>query len=130
MTTITDDIGVWNTLGYVHPVVDAWIKYPNTATGANATLRLKYLCSDWLKLQSYLLIRPVYQTSNTLANGKAIKIFPNKIADIIECPIPQDLQDRSIYFRNFEIKKVLRRRRKIGITSDIDIEVMLQELWG
>ncbi|MBW4479680.1 MAG: hypothetical protein KME54_23245 [Tolypothrix brevis GSE-NOS-MK-07-07A] len=130
MSTITDDIGVWNLLGSVIPVWNAWIKFPNTATGANATLRLSYLCADWKKVNSYILVRPRYQTSNTIAHGIAVKVYPQTIPDLIEIPIPQDLQDRSIYFRDFEIKKVSKWRRKVGITPDVDIDVKLEELWG
>jgi hypothetical protein len=130
MTLKTDDIGVWNLLGSVIPAWNAWIKFPNTATGANATLRLTCLCPDWKKLNSYLLIRPRYQTSNTLAHGIVTKIYPEVMPTLIEVPIPQDLQDRSIYFRHFEIKKVSKWRRRVGITPDVDIDVKLEELWG
>ena len=130
MATITDDIGVWNNLGTVAPTTDKWLKFPTTATGANATLRVSYVCADWTKLNSYILIRPQYQTSNSLANGTAIRLYPENVSTIIELPIPQDLQDRSVYFRNFEVKKVLRWRRKIGITPDSKLDVKLEELWG
>ncbi|GAX43445.1 hypothetical protein NIES4075_44580 [Tolypothrix sp. NIES-4075] len=130
MSTITDDIGVWNLLGSVIPVWNNWLKFPNTATGTNATLRLSYLCPDWKKLNSYLLLRPRYQTSNTLSIGIVVKIYPEIIPNLIEVPIPQDLQDRSIYFRDFEIKKVSKWRRRVGITPDVDISVKLEELWG
>jgi hypothetical protein len=130
MTTTTDDIGVWNDLGTVQAIKKQWIKLPLTATGANATVRASFICSDWSKLSSYVLIRPRYKTANSDQTGNAIRIYPAQTPVIFESPIPQDLQDRSVYFRDFEIYKVGRYRRYIGITPDANLQVKLEELWG
>jgi hypothetical protein len=129
MNTITDDIGVWNDLGTI-TATQNWTKFPITATGANATLRLSFFCSDWSKLNSYLLIRPRYQTANSNQQGTALRLYLEQTSSILELPIPRDFQERSIYFRSFEVKKVLRWRRKIGVTPDAILQVKLEELWG
>lgn len=131
MTTRTDDIGVWNDLGMVQALKKLWVKFPITATGANATLRASFLCSDWSKLSSYILIRPRYTTSNSDATGEATRIYPATTPVIFEMPIPADFQERSVYFRDFEVYKVSRRRpRLVGITPDANLQVRLEELWG
>ncbi|WGV25967.1 hypothetical protein [Halotia branconii] len=131
MGTRTDDIGVWNDLGTVQAEKKLWVKFPTTATGANATLRASFLCSDWDKLSSYVLIRPRYTTASSDATGETAKIYPATIPVIIEMPIPADFQERSVYFRDFEVYKVSRRRtRLVGITPDANLQVRLEELWG
>jgi hypothetical protein len=129
--TTTDDIGVWNNLGTIQAQKKLWVKFPTTATGANATLRASFLCSDWDKLSSYVLIRPRYTTANTDATGEATRIYPALTPVIIEMPIPSDFQERSIYFRHFEVYKVsYRRTRLVGVTPDANLQVRLEELWG
>ncbi|MBD2365182.1 hypothetical protein H6G36_29195 [Anabaena minutissima FACHB-250] len=131
MGTRTDDIGVWNDLGVIVAQKKQWLKFPTTATGANATIRVSFLCSDWNKLSSYILIRPRYQTANSDQTGNAIRIYPATTPVLFESPIPSDLQERSVYFRDFEVYKVgYRRPRYIGITPDAILEVRLEELWG
>lgn len=131
MTTFSDDIGVWNNLGTIRAEPKTWIKFPTTATGANATFRAAFICSDWDKLSSYVLFRPHYQTANSDQIGTSIRIYPNQQPSIFELPIPQDLQDRSIYFRNIEVYKVrYRRTRLVGITLDANLDIKLEELWG
>jgi hypothetical protein len=130
VTTRTDDIGVWQLLGTITPKQKEWLKFPTTATGANATLRATYICSDWSKLNSYLLIRPRYQTFNSNQVGQAIRIYPEPLGNLFEIPIPPDFLERSVYFRDFEVRKVLRWRRRIGVTPDAILDVKLEELWG
>jgi hypothetical protein len=131
MATITDDIGIWNDLGTVQAEKKQWIKFPMTATGANATIRASFVCSDWTKLSSHILLRPRYKTANSDQTGSAVRIYPSQTPVVIEIPIPQDFQERSIYFRDFEVYKVSRRRaRLVGVTPDAILQVKLQELWG
>lgn len=130
MATREDDIGIWNDLGIVRPVLYNWTKFPVTANGANATLRANFTCNDWSKVNHYLLIRPRYQTANSNSQGQPIRVYPEQTSIIFEVPIPQDLQERSIYFRDFEVRKVLRWRRQIGITPDAIVDINLEELWG
>jgi hypothetical protein len=127
MTTRTDSIGVWNDLGSVVPQYKQWIKFPNLATGGNATLLLNYTSPNWDKLNSYLLVRPIYVQSIV---GIASRIYPDQSGNLIEIPIPEDLQLRFADFRNFEIRKVLRWRRRIGVTPDASYIVKLEELWS
>ncbi len=130
MPTTGDDIGIWNNLGTITPTLNQWVKFPTTATGANATLRVTYICNDFSKVNSYCWIRSRYQTSNSNQVSKAIRLYPTSDKQLIEVPIPQDLQDRSIYFRDFEVKKVIKYRRYIGTTPDIVWQIKLEELWG
>lgn len=131
MGTRTDDIGVWNNLGTVQAEKKLWVKFPQTATGANATLRASFLCSDWNKLSSYILIRPRYTTANSDATGETVRIYPATTPAVFEMPIPADFLERSVYFRDFEVYKVSRRRtRLVGVTSDAVLQVQLEELWG
>lgn len=130
MPTITDDIGVWNDLGLVTPNRSNWVKFPITATGANATFRVSCLCSDWNKINSFAWLRARYQTSNSNQVSQSIRIYPHLDSQLIEFPIPQDLQDRSIYFRDFEVKKALKYRRYIGLSPDINWQMKLEEIWG
>ncbi|OKH47298.1 hypothetical protein NIES2101_23965 [Calothrix sp. HK-06] len=130
MPSITDDIGVWFNLGAIN-VTQNWIKFPNTATGANATIRLSFNSPSWNKLNSYILIRPRYKTSNSDQVGQAQRVYPvQNLKIVLQVPIPEDFQERSIYFRDFEVKKVLRYRRRIGYTPDAELNVTLEELWG
>lgn len=131
MPTSSDDIGVWNNLGTVQAQLKTWLKFPVTATGANATFRATFICSNWDKLSSYVLFRPRYQTANSDQVGTSIRIYPNQQPSIFEIPIPQDLQDRSIYFRDIEVYKVRYcRSRLVGITLDANLDIKLEELWG
>ncbi|MBW4644759.1 MAG: hypothetical protein KME23_17650 [Goleter apudmare HA4340-LM2] len=131
MTTTTDDIGVWNNLGTIQTVKKQWIKFPVTATGANSTLRASFICNDWNKLSSYVLIRPRYNTANSDQTGNAVRLYPATTPVIVELPIPLDLQERSVYFRDFEVYKVGRRRsRLVGVTPDANLQIKLEELWG
>ncbi|MBE9208837.1 hypothetical protein IQ244_20280 [Nostoc sp. LEGE 06077] len=131
MPTSSDDIGVWNNLGTIRAEPKIWIKFPTTATGANATFRATFICSNWDKLSSYVLFRPKYQTANSDQIGTAIRIYPEQVSSIFEIPIPQDLQDRSVYFRDIEVYKVRWRRvRSVGITLDANLDIKLEELWG
>lgn len=127
MTTRTDDIGVWNDLGSVEPRYNQWIKFPNTATGGNNTLQINYISPSWDKLNSYILIRPVYSQSIV---GSAKRIYPAIEGNLIELPIPEDLRLRFADFRDFEIRKFFRWRRRIGMTPDASYIVKLEELWG
>lgn len=130
MPTREDDIGIWNDLGTVTPNHTTWSKFPNTATGANATLRIICICSDWSKVNSFVWLRARYQTSDSNQVSQSVRIYPHQDNQIIQFPIPQDLQDRSVYFRDFEIKKNLRWRKYIGLTPDITWQMKLEELWG
>ncbi len=131
MPTRTDDIGVWNNLGSVKPKYQEWLKFPITATGANTAIRVSCSCPSWDKLNSYILIRPRYSTANSDQVGQAVRIYPTEnTKNVVEIPIPIDFQDRSVYFRDFEVKKVLRWRRRIGVTPDADLTITLEELWG
>lgn len=130
MGTITDDIGVWNDLGTITPLHKQWLKFPNRATGANATLRITCFCSDWNKVNSWIWLRPRYQTSNSDQVGLSIRIYPKQEKQLVEIPIPVDLQERSVYFRDFEVYKNLRWRRYIGYTPDVNWQIKLEELWG
>ncbi len=128
--TITDDIGVWNNLGTITPTSSNWIKFPNTATGANATLRVTYFCDDFSKVKSWCYLRARYQTADSNQVSQSIRLYPKTDKQLIQFPIPQDLQDRSVYFRDFEIKKFLKVRRSVGTTKDIIWQIQLEELWG
>jgi hypothetical protein len=128
--TITDDIGVWNDLGTITPSCTDWIKFPNTATGANATLRATYFCSDFSKVKSWCWLRARYRTGDSDQVSQSIRLYPKADKQLIEFPIPQDLQDRSVYFRDFEVRKFLKLRRSVGITPDIIWQIKLEELWG
>lgn len=127
MAQITDDIGVWNDLGVVSPGTDQWLKFPVTAVGSNSTLRLTFFCNNFPAVKSRLMLRPNYTTASTGDTGKVIWIRPESNRQIIEVPIPKDLFDRSVYFRDFEAKKYLRFNRYV--TYDYDWSVKLEELW-
>jgi hypothetical protein len=131
MTTSSDDIGVWNNLGTVRAEVKTWLKFPVTATGGNATFRATFTCSNWDNLSSNVLFRPRYVTAGTDSVGQSIRIYPNKEPSIFELPIPQDLQERNVYFRSIEVYKIRWRRTKlVGITIDANLDIKLEELWG
>ncbi|ULP73106.1 hypothetical protein BDGGKGIB_02759 [Nodularia sphaerocarpa UHCC 0038] len=130
MATITDDIGIWNDLGTVRAERREWHKLPNTSVGGNPTIRISFICSDWEALSSYILIRPLYKTANSEQVGQATRIFPRPIPEIVEIPIPNDLLARFINFRDFEVYKVGRRLRTVGITPDANLDVRGEELWG
>lgn len=130
MPTYQDDIGIWNDLSSVVPSSKFWTKFPIVATGANDTIRIRFESQDFSKIKSFIWLRSRYQTANSDQVSQAIRIYPQQEKQIIQIPIPQDLQDRSVYFRAFEIKKQLRYRRYIGTASDINYLVFCEELWG
>lgn len=130
MATYQDDVGIWNELGSVVPDSKDWLKFPIVATGANATIRVWFESQDFEKVKSFIWLRSRYQTSNSDQVSQSIRVYPQTGKQIIQVPIPQDLQDRSIYFRAFEIKKQLRYRKYIGTTNDVDYLVYSEELWG
>ena len=130
MSTRTDGFGIWNDLGSVIPQYKQWLKFSNTAIGGNSVLQLNYTSPNWQQLNSYLLIRPVYNTAGDTLIGDAKRVYPELDGNIVEFPIPEDLRARFIDFRDFQIKKVARWRRRLGITPDASYTVKLEELWG
>lgn len=130
MSFSTDSVGNWRYLGYILTIKRQWVKIPTAATGGTATFRAVFLCSNWARLSSYLLLRPQYQVSGAPQLGQAIRIWPAPQPLIFEMPIPQELRDRGIIEREIEILKVGRLRRGAGISPDANLEIRLEELWG
>lgn len=130
MTTITDDIGVWNDLGTLDPVIYEWTKFPVTAVGGNATIRASFFCSEWNKINNWCLLRAKYTTAQTAQVSPAIRVYPSQIPRILEFPIPQDLMDRNIFFRDFEVIRKTRYIRYIGRLPGANWQIKLEELWG
>ena len=131
MTTFSDAIGNWHSLGNLHPVERQWLKFPVTATGSNSTFRAVFLCDNWAKMSSYCLFRSRYTLQGTDQTAAEIKrVYPAATPVIFQLPIAQELLDRSIYLRDIEIYKTrFRRSRVVGVSPDSIIEVQLQELW-
>lgn len=131
MGTITDDIGVWNDLGTLQPTtLNEWVKFPSTAVGGNATLRVTFFCTDFSKVRSSCWFRPNYKTANTDQVGRAIRLYPKPERILLDIPVPEELQERSVFFRDFQLLKTLRLRKRPGITPDIPWSIKLEELWG
>lgn len=130
MTFSSDSIGQWRYLGYVLTIKRQWVKIPTAATGGNATFRASFLCSDWAKLSSYLLLRPRYQVSGSPQLGAAVRVYPAPLPSIFEIAIPQEIKERGIIEREIEVLKVGRFRRGAGISPDANLEIRLDELWG
>lgn len=130
MATTEDDIGIWNDLGTLTPGAENWVKFPVLATGANDTVRITFSSENFSKINSFVWLRPRYQTANSDQVGQAIRVYPKPEKQVLEVPISQDFRDRSIYFRAFEIKKQLKFRRYVGTTLDINYMMKLEELWG
>lgn len=129
MTTINDELGVWNQLGQVTPIVGTWSKFPVISNGANRTFRATFFCVNFAKIHSFAYIRSEFFTANTSQVVPAIRLYPKQETFIFELPIPKDLLDRNIYLRHIEVMKVFRRTKPIGFTSDIDWTIKLEEIW-
>ncbi len=128
---ITDDIGIWSSLGVIQPQRKQWLKLPVTATGGNNTFRLFCECSDWSKLAAYLLVRSRYTTSNTDQVGLPIRISPSPIPVIFELRMPEELLERSVYFRDLEIYRVnTARLNYMGTNINASLQIRIEELWG
>jgi hypothetical protein len=44
-------------------------------------------------------------------------------------PVPKDLMARNIYLRHIEVMKVFSRTKYVGVTSDIEWQLKLEEIW-
>lgn len=133
MGTYSDDIGVWNDLGSVVPSLYDWLKFPTISNGAHNTFRLKITCPQPQKINSYILLRSRFTTANSDQVEEAKRIYPKSHTQeklLFRIPLNQELMDRTIYLRSIEIKKVYVRTKYLGITTDVDYSVYLEELWG
>jgi hypothetical protein len=128
MSTITDDFGVWNDLGTIQPVVGNWIALPETAVGGLDLLRFSFIYPSSADINSYILIRSIYKTGSNALFSKAIKAYPSQDTTILDIPIPKDLKDRDIYFRDIEIRKYIYGYKYL--VPDYQWQVKVEELWG
>lgn len=130
MGTFTDDIGVWNELGTVYPRLFEWEKFPVTAVGGNSLLRVRFESDNFSAIRSYGWLRARVNTGGTNQITRAIRLYPKQEIMIVEFPIPQDLQDRSVFFREFELQQVVRLPRRAITIRDEFWLAKLEELWG
>jgi hypothetical protein len=131
MTTIADDFGVWNNLGTVSPILNEWVKFPFQAIGGLNSIRLSFnydlsLIND---NNSYGLLRWTFNAGSNELIAKPQRVYVDKKTIILDLPIPQDLKDRGVYYRYFEIKKRPYYIPKWKI-KDLNWQVKLEELWG
>lgn len=124
-----DDVAVWKNLGTLTPEFLTWKKFQETSTGGNSIFRVKFICTDFSKIRSFCWLRARFQTAQTNQVEQAIRIYPKPENMIFEIPVPKDLFDRNIYFRDFEIIKGRKYRGK-GTITEPAYQVQLEEIWG
>lgn len=131
MPYTSDDAGIWNQLGFVTPIHDQWLVFPELAVAANATFRAQIACNDFAKINSFCYIRSRYRTQTTDQETMAIRVYPKSHPEgkfLIELPPNAELLDRGVYSRSIEIKKVIRWRKWYGIVPDSSYSITLEEL--
>ena len=124
-----DDVAVWKNLGTITPEFLTWKKFQETSTGGNSVFRVKFTCSDFSKVRSFIWLRPRFQTAQTNQVERATRVYPKPDDMILEFPVPKDLFDRNLYFRDFEIIKG-RSYSGRGIITEPIYQVQLEEIWG
>lgn len=129
MPTIQDEIGVWNQLGTVTALPATWLKFPVISNGANGLFRATFTCSSFPRIHSYALIRSEFFTARTSQFTQALRVYPKPEIQTFEMPVPKDLMARNIYLRHIEVMKVFSRTKYVGVTSDIEWQLKLEEIW-
>ncbi|MBD1836132.1 hypothetical protein H6F61_26470 [Cyanobacteria bacterium FACHB-472] len=130
MPTANDALGVWNDLGTLYPTEGEWIKFPVQAVGGNDLVRISFIYPTDAIISSWSWLRCIYTTADVSPVSQAVKVYPKAVPMLINMPIFQDLRDREVTFRNFEILKMVRSSRYSGIVTDYLWGVKLEELWG
>jgi hypothetical protein len=128
MTTITDNFGIWNNLGTITPVISAWTKFPNMATGGLDIIRASFIYNESLDINSYIWLRSRFVAENNEVVTQSRKVYPTMDYVILELLIPSEFKQRGNYFRYFELKKVIYGNRYIA--PDQKWRIKLEELWG
>lgn len=124
-----DDIGVWNPLGRINsPSLELWTPFPVLSTTGNALFRVQFYCSNFNRISSFCWIRVNIKTQGTEQAFKPIRLYPTEQKQLIEIPVPKDLELRNVYFRSIEVKKSIRRVRYIGVIPDIRWDISLDEI--
>lgn len=126
---ITDPFGVWGNLGTITPQPNQWITFPLIAYETNPTIRATFICSDFSKIRSYGLLRMVFKVDGKASNYPAIRINPKDEQVNYEFPVPQDLLERGITARSFEVMQKL-YYTYYGARTTISWSLQLEELWG
>lgn len=132
MATISDDLGVWNQLGSLQPILQDWLEFPVVSDGAKNTFRLEVVSLDPENINSYLLIRSRFQSSLTNQVEQSIRIYPKSHLEeklLFQLPLNRDLFENSVFTRKIEVRKVYIRTRYLGITMDTNYTIRLEELW-
>lgn len=126
-----DDIGLWNPLGSINVTRYKWLRFSTIATGGNTTFRAYFDATHFQRLPTYFLFRQRFITESSDQVGIPIRVSPSSIPVVFELKIPEELAERGVYHRHIEVYRVVTRRSKyVGLTTDMEIIVMLEELWG
>ncbi|UYD38978.1 hypothetical protein [Tolypothrix sp. PCC 7601] len=128
MNSISDEFGIWRNLGLLSPQDRIWLQFPEQSTSTDSLLRISCFSDYFNRINSYGLIRAKYQLSNTVVFSLETRFFPRADKQLIEIPIPKILITRNIYARYFEVMKIIRYRRRVGITNNILWDIKLEEL--
>jgi hypothetical protein len=128
LTLTSDDIGDWDYLGLLSPQDRIWLQFPNQSNSSEGLFRITCYCDSFNKINSYGIIRPKYQLANSVHFGLGLKFYPRPDKQLLEIPIPKALILRDIYNPYFEIMKIVRYRRGVGLTPSILWDIKLEEL--
>lgn len=128
MTSTTDDIGNWHYLGLISPLDRQWTQFSEQGISTEALLRITCFCDNFNQVNSYGLIRAKYQLSSSTHVSLETRFYPRPDKQLIDISIPKALIERNIYARYFEVMKIVRYRRRVGVTPSILWDIRLEEL--
>ena len=127
MSNTIDNLGEWHDLGTEQPLHDVFVPFGIQTIKNLKLFRFTFNCSDFKKINSYILVRARYLTNQSNIVGRAIRVYPQEDRTLIDLPIPESLENDSTYTRLIEIKKYCKRLRYVGLIADIDYSVKVEE---
>lgn len=124
-----DALGVWQNLGTVTPTFDEWTKFPIQCYDSNSSIRLVFNIPNPNQLRSFGWFRAIYEVAGLTVVQPAVRIYPKPDILILQVPVNEDFKARNNPFRSFQVMKKLYRTR-LGLNTDTNWTVTLEELWG
>lgn len=97
----------WNTLGTVSPGFTDWVTFPSPSID-DSLFRITCTSSNWLHIRSFVWFRSRWP--NGLVS-QARRIYPKQEIQIINDPIPADLERDGWVLRDIQLKRNYRDMR-------------------
>lgn len=126
MVALLDDLGTWEQLGTITPIVGEWIRFPKMSEHGYTTFRISYDVPDGL-VYSHLRLRSVWGSYLKLAtSSQQIRLYPKKESEIIQIPQTNEFNQQNLR-RWFEVFKFFPYRKARRGNSDPVYNVTLEE---